>query len=104
MGVYKREAGLTLNGRPIWKLSNTISTTYFYYDSKGYWKMSNNYKQDSGWIQSKGSENPKTDWLTGVVFLEYYYKSVESGLTSIPKTGWAHYYGGIRPWMTVVGE
>ena len=90
MGVYTREDGPTFNKRPVWKSAGKINTTYFYYDSEGYWRMSKDYKADSGWIQSVGD-----------------IKSEDSGLSSIPKTGWTSYLNDVWKrisYVTVVGK
>ena len=84
MGEYKMEAGLTRHGRPVWKKSGQ-STRYFFYCGAGFWRMGLDYKKDS----------------------ESDYKSLESGLTSIPETGWmVHDHDGwsSHPKMTGGGE
>ena len=65
LGVYEMESGLTLHGRPVWGKTGGSGKRYIYYSSGGYWMIGPDYKIDGGWVRSE-----------------------QSGLTSVPETGW----------------
>ena len=83
LGVYDLESGLTLHGRPVWGRTGGSYKSYLHYTSGGYWRIGDDYKSDAGWMRSE-----------------------QSGLTSVPETGWKVYVGlGVfksEPGMRVV--
>ena len=82
-GVYEMESGLTLHGRPVWGKTGGSRKRYLHYTSGGYWRIDDDYKSDWELIRSE-----------------------QSGLTSVPETGWKVWNGRARmksdPGMRVV--
>ena len=82
LGVYQRKTGLSQYGRPVWGKIGGSYTRYLYYTSYGYWTIGTDYKSGGGWITSE-----------------------QSGLASVPETGWKVLWLGdwrSDPGMTVV--
>ena len=82
LGVYKMESGLTQHGRPVWGRTKGSYKMYIFYGSDGYWRIDYDYKKDRGLM------------------------SEQSGLRSVPETGWKVFDGRGRmisdPAMRVV--
>ena len=65
LGVYQIQTGLSHHGRPVWRKTGGSDTRYLHYSNDGYWTIGDDYTSGGAWI-----------------------KSEQSGLESVPETGW----------------